>query len=293
MSSPVKRLVNHAAYRRRRLRQHWRSVVIGGHDATKALWISSWQRSGSTWLAEMLASPPRTRLVYEPANIPDGYFDGADAALSAPPLDSPVHASAVVEGLSGTVRHWWSNQFNQTHLPQRLVAKDVRALGVAGQVAEALGTTPIIILVRNPIDVATSTIRLGWFDPALDAHTAFLSEVTRWCEYHERALRDERLHRALWVSYEELEAAPLDELTKLRTYLLTFSSTWRALDLTTLDTTRRSATDFTNTSGPRLDPAWSTEAAAVVDRSPFAALYGSTAAQPHALATLVNAARAR
>ena len=89
MSSPVKRLVDHAAYRRRRLRQRFRSVVIGGHDTSKAVWISSWQRSGSTWLAEMLASPPRTRLVYEPANIPDGYFDGADAALLSSTLAQP------------------------------------------------------------------------------------------------------------------------------------------------------------------------------------------------------------
>ena len=291
MSSPVKRMVDHAAYRGRRFRQHWRSVVIGGHDTTKAVWISSWQRSGSTWLAEMVASPPRTRLVYEPANIPDDYFDGAEAALTPPPLDSTVHTSAVVQGLSGTVRHWWSDQFNRTHLPKRLVVKDVRGLGVAGRVAEQLSSTPLVILVRNPVDVATSTIRLGWFDPALDIRTAFLGEVTRWCEYHERTLHDERLRRALWVSYEALEAAPLEELTKLRTYLLTFSPTWRAFDLATLDTTRRSATDFTSGSGPRIDPAWITEAVAVVDHSPFAALYGSTAAQPHALATLVYAAR--
>ena len=145
--------------------------------------------------------------------------------------------------------------------------------------------------MRNPIDVATSTIRLGWFDPTLDVHTAFLGEVTQWCEYHERALSDERLRRALWVSYEALEADPLGELTKLRAYLLTYSSTWRALDLATLDTTRRSATDFTSAAGPRIDPAWITEAVALVDRSPFATLYGSIAARPNALATLVHGAR--
>jgi Sulfotransferase family len=291
MSSPVQRVVDHVAYRRRRLRLHVRSVVFGGHDPSKAIWITSWQRSGSTWLAEMLASPPRTRLVYEPANIPDDCFDGAEAALTPPPRDSPVHTSAVVRGLSGTVRHWWSDQFNRTHLPKRLVVKDVRALGIAGSVAAQLSSTPIVILVRNPIDVATSAIRLGWFDPTLDVHTAFLGEVTRWCEYHERALRDERLRRALWVNYEALEAEPLGELNRLRAYLLTYASTWRALDLAALDTTRRSATDFTSAAGPRIDPAWITEAVALVDHSPFATLYGSIAAPPDALATLVHGVR--
>ena len=140
MSSPLQRVVDHVAYRRRRLRRHWRSVVLGGHDTSNALWITSWQRSGSTWLAEMLASPPRTRLVYEPANIPDDLFDGTEAALTPPPRDSLGHTSAVVNGLSGTVRHWWCDQFNNSHRPKRLVAKDVRGLGIAGSVAEALAS---------------------------------------------------------------------------------------------------------------------------------------------------------
>lgn len=291
MSSTVKRVVGHASYRRRRLRQRFRSFVVGGHDTSKAVWITSWQRSGSTWLAEMLASPKRTRFIYEPANVPDRCFEGADAAKIAPPLISIPHTAAIVKSLEGNTTHWWSDQFNRSHKPKRLVAKDVRGLGVAGNVAAQLEAMPVIILVRNPIAVATSIIRLGWFDPAISAHDAFVAEVSRWCDYHERALRDERLSRALWVSYEELQAAPVDQLTAIRTYLLTFSTTWNVLDVATLDTTRRSATDFSDQVGEAIAPEWISEARAVLDRSPFGALYGSS--HPQLLSELVDSLRVR
>lgn len=289
MSSPVKRLVNHAAYRRRRLRQRFRSVVIGGHDTSKAVWISSWQRSGSTWLAEMLASPKRTRFIYEPANIPDRCFEGARAAKIAPPLISIPHTSAIVKSLGGYTTHWWSDQFNRSHKPKRLVAKDVRGLGVAGNVAEQLDDMPIIILVRNPNDVAASIIRLGWFDPTHSAHDAFVAEVSRWCDYHERALRDERLRRALWVSYEELQMAPVEQLTAIRDYLLTFSNTWTALDVAGLETSRRSATDFGDQIGETVTPEWIAEGQAIIDCSPFGAVYAPVRRQT--LLELVNSRR--
>ncbi|MCX6509088.1 MAG: sulfotransferase [Actinobacteria bacterium] len=289
MSSPVKRLVDHAAYRRGRLRQHWRSVIIGGHDTSKALWITSWQRSGSTWLAELLASPKGTRFVYEPANIPDLCFEGAQAAMIAPPLISPPHTAAVVKGLEGKVAHWWSDQFNHSHRPRRLVAKDVRGIGIAGTVAEQLDAMPIIILIRNPIDVATSIVRLGWFDPSYTAHDAFLAEVSRWCDYHERALRDERLSRALWVSYEELRANPTQQLTAIRDYLLTFSDTWNVLDVASLDTTRRSATDFSAQVGETVASEWIGEGQAILECSPFGAVYSPTHHQP--LLELVDSLR--
>jgi len=289
MSSPVQRVVDHVAYRRRRLRLHVRSVVFGGHDPSKAIWITSWQRSGSTWLAELLASPKGTRFVYEPANIPDLCFEGAQAAMIAPPLISPPHTAAVVKGLEGKVAHWWSDQFNHSHRPRRLVAKDVRGIGIAGTVAEQLNAMPIIILIRNPIDVATSIVRLGWFDPSRTAHDAFVAEVSRWCEYHEQALRDQRLSRALWVSYEELRANPAEQLAAIRDYLLTFSDTWKVLDVASLDTTRRSATDFSAQVGETVAPEWIGEGQAILERSPFGAVYSPTHHQP--LLELVDSLR--
>ena len=169
--------------------------------------------------------------------------------------------------------------------------KDVRGLGLAGNVAEELPETPIIILARNPIAVAKSVIRVGWFDPAVGAHDAFLAEVKRWCDYHERALRDERLHRALWVSYEELVASPASELNRIKTYLLPYSKVWKDLNINAIDATRRSATDFAEMTGETPTDEWISDAAEIVSRSVFHPCYTSSHPHPMTLNALVESLR--
>ena len=273
MSSLGRRLAQHAAFRRRRLTLRSRSWVFGGHDLSRAVWICSWQRSGSTWLAELLASPPRTRLVYEPANLPDNCFEGVEASLTPLPSESMDHIEAVVRGLAGHVHHWWTDQFNRTHFPRRLVAKDVRGLGVAGAVAARLPSTPVVLLVRNPLDVAASVLRLGWFDSELSPREAYLREVSTWCQLHETALSDPRLKRAVWVSYEALLEAPKVELDRVRAVLAQSSTTWLALDVDSLKTEERSQTDFATERGTSVESAWIEEARAVLAASPFGTYY--------------------
>lgn len=274
MSSVGRRLAQHVAFRRRRLRLRSRSWVLGGHDPKNAVWICSWQRSGSTWLAEMLASAPRTRLVYEPANLLDNCFDGVDAATIPLPHESAQHAGVVELALQGrTPHHWWVDQFNTSHWPERTVVKDVRALGIAGAVAQRAPQTPIIILIRNPLDVAASVLRLGWFAPDLSPREAYLAEVARWSEMHEAAFADPRLQHATWISYEELLESPRERLGELRDTLLSHSTAWRALDVDAIETEERSQTDFANDRGHAVEPAWVVEATERLRGSLFGRYY--------------------
>jgi hypothetical protein len=230
-STPRPTLRGSIAYRKRVLQRRRRELHVGHRDgAERTVWLCSWQRSGSTWLAELLATPPRTRLLYEPANVPDGLFDGAAAA--AVPLaeaEGPV-SRAVVEALRENPAGAWIDQLNTTALAERRVVKDVRALGVAGDVAAAVPQAPIIVLLRHPFAVAHSAWRLGW-TASDDRATAFRAEVDSWTRLHERALRDERLERAYWITYEELNSEPERHLGQLRDWLIEQHPTWSAIDL--------------------------------------------------------------
>lgn len=241
------RAVRHARYALTQSRRHSRSLFVstpGTAAECRALWICSWQRSGSTWLAEMMCAAPHCRLVYEPANLCDGLVDGRDgASRPLPSVGSPAVAD-VVAALRGQRRGAWVDQLNHAHVVTHRVVKDVRALGIAGEVRATVPDCPIIILIRHPVDVATSAARLGWIAPSADAQ---LAEVASWCEVHAGAFADPRLGDVHVVAYENLRHDPDGTLAEIVNYAGTFDQSWRRLDRSRLDPARPSATQFATT----------------------------------------------
>lgn len=218
------------------------------------MWISSWQRSGSTWLAEVIASAPRTRLIYEPVNVPDGIVTGEQAALRVVPQANAAHASYVYNSLRGQIGNHWVDQLNRSHFPRRTVVKDVRGIELLSEVRALSPLTPFVVLLRHPFAVAGSVVRLGWFDPTLTDRDAFVHEVARWCSSHERALTtwqranrernadDTRTH---WTTYEELTGSVAGEsIDDVVNFLTTCNATWTTLAEHRRDLGLRSATDF-------------------------------------------------
>lgn len=251
----------------------------GPRNPAHVVWICSWQRSGSTWLAEILAGVPGTRYVYEPANVPDALFDGFDAAQVALPEHSPRHVRAVRGGLHGTIHSPWTDQFNTVTLARRAVVKDVRALGIAGDVAEAEPHVAIVMLLRHPFAVARSVVDLGWHTFGDDGQGAFEHEVSTWARLVRDALLDSRLDRAHWMSYEELQGNTEATLHRLHGYLVSTNATWLALDVATAQWDRASATDFRRThaqNGGReasLPEAWITSGLLILQRYGLDVLY--------------------
>ena len=236
-------------YARKYLRRRLNHIVVeapAAHPLENALWICSWQRSGSTWLAEMLAHQRGTRLVYEPANVPDGLVSG-DASADIPlPREGDPATFAVVRALRGVERGDWVDQMAGTHFARRRVVKDVRAMALAPSIRTKCPETPVVILTRHPIAVARSKVDLGWTSGASRSDD-FATEVQQWCEIHAAALRDTRLANVHFVTYEALRENPQARVAAIRDYALGFSSTWRGLSTDTLDPTRPSATNFRST----------------------------------------------
>lgn len=236
--------MRHARYLVTQGRRHarsWTVTVPGARALRRSLWICSWQRSGSTWLAEMLCAAPHTRLLYEPANLCDDLVDGRDASGRPLPAPGSPAVDDVVAALRGHLRGPWVDQINTAHLVARRVVKDVRAVGVAGDVRDEVPDCPIVILVRHPVEIAISAARLGWIDATADA---LLAEVASWCDAHARALGDPRLADAHLVTYEDLRRDPRAEVERIVNYAGTFDQSWRRADWTRLDPARPSATEF-------------------------------------------------
>jgi len=235
-----------ARWRRRQARDVWRHrahLDLLADDA-RAAWVCSWQRSGSTWLAETLASGEGTRLIYEPANVPGRLFTGESAQLVPLPTAPGPELRAVERALRGRIHGAWVDQLSTGHLVRRRVVKDVRAVGLLGAVAARHPATPIVLLVRHPLSIARSAARLGWTGTDGDADARLVDEVRRWATLHAAALRSPAASRALLVAYEHLVLSPDETLSRVLAHLAARHPTWRGLDVDRTRLASPSATTF-------------------------------------------------
>jgi len=212
------------------------------------MWLCSWQRSGSTLLAEVLASAPGTRLIYEPANLPAGIVTGEAAAVLPLPTGPGPELGAVERALRGRVRGAWVDQLCDCHLVRRRVVKDVRAIGLLDLVGARHPRAPIVVLLRHPLSVALSAVGLGWTDPKIGSpNEQLLAEVRRWTELHGAALRAPSAARALVVAYEHLVEAPHETLDRVTAHLALHHPTWCELPIDRHRLEAPSSTSFRRT----------------------------------------------
>jgi hypothetical protein len=260
-------------WRRRRTAEAWRRGshldVLG--DEARSAWICGWQRSGSTWVASVLASAPGTRLIYEPANLTGRLFTGELAAQAPLPTGPGDELAAIERALRGRVRGEWVDQLADVHVVRRRVVKDVRGTGLLGLVAARHPTVPVVVLLRHPLSIARSVVALGWVPPDHGTDDeAMLDEVRRWVDIHRTALAAPAASRALVVAYEHLVLAPDDVLPRLLSHLGAHHRTWRGLSIDREVLTAPSATSFRR-DGTRSAKEWIGSFDRVADRTVEAA----------------------
>jgi hypothetical protein len=276
-------------WRTNRARRAWRhaSHVDVLTNEARSAWLCSWQRSGSTWAASILASAPGTRLIYEPANLPGSLFTGEAAASTPLPTTAGPELASIERALRGRVRGAWVDQLASGHVVHRRVVKDVRGVGLLGLTAARHPTAPIVVLLRHPLSIARSVVALGWVPPDQDADDeAMLREVRRWVALHADALRSPVVARAHLVTYEHLVLDPDAVLPRILSHLGAYHRTWRNLEIDREVLTAPSATSFLR-DGTRSAREWIgsfdrvpdhviEQAAAILADAGFGSLYGAS-----------------
>ena len=246
---PLARMAAHARWRGQQAQRTLRQLaVLDLHrDPARGLHLAGWQRSGSTWLARMVASAPATRMVYEPSNLRPGLLSGGEPHLHPLPCVEPgeylgIEGRDLVDALAGRVSTTWTNPQVTDRLPRRRVVKDVRTVGVVPWLADRLPDTPVVLLLRHPMAVAHSIIELGWNadaeatgPAAVAAHpaaaraareVALLDEVGRWARDHRFALEHPASAPVHVVLYEQLALDPGAELERLGRFLHRYPTHW-------------------------------------------------------------------
>jgi hypothetical protein len=194
---------------------------VASRKAGPPILVTGVPRSGTTWLARLLAASPRTSMPgREPMNPRGRQFALGGAVDSWVRCETfPPHEAAVLRRcyagreprtFSRFGIHQWAAPLPTT----RIVIKDPFAMLSIGGVHDVAGAVPVL-LYRHPAAVLASYRRMGWSadtaelvalgapQPADSGDVAAMAAMWSWC--HEIALRDlDRIDQGLIVSHHAM-----------------------------------------------------------------------------------------
>ena len=142
-----------------------RSLLPFRDDASgQALVLTGSGRSGTTWLAELLAGSLGARLVFEP------FRPGVVGELSGinnrqymrPDAEQPRIHEGVERILRGSLRSRWTDRYNDRFFYHLRIVKAIRANLMVGWMLEQFPEIRLVHVVRNPLATMSSQDRGGW-----------------------------------------------------------------------------------------------------------------------------------
>jgi hypothetical protein len=231
----------------------------GAGGPKEAVIVAGVARSGTTWLAEVLASQLHGRLMFEPFH--PSYVPGFEAFEYLQYMrrhgDAPDLEGFVSRVLSGEVRDpEWVDRMVSVLRPEVRIVKAVRANLMLRWILDRFPGTPTLLIVRHPCAVVASFAKLGWSarrdldsilrqDDLLDDHLRDVSGILEsplsahqevavvWCVNHRVVLNQCSGSKLIGVHYEDLVNRPEGELPRI------FEAIGRDYDETVYKTLRR------------------------------------------------------
>lgn len=205
-----------------------------------ALFLAGSPRSGTTWVAEMVATAGNVRLLFEP-------FHPDEVPLAAgfgrwrylrPSDQAPELLDVARRITTGAIRSSWTDRFNRAIFPRQRLIKEVRANLLLGWLHAQFPNMPIAFVLRHPLAVAASQQGVGWDfsaeTEALLSQTELLEDhldrfretiaaarapgeqaVAMWCAENYVSLHQFEASQVHLVCYEHLVMRPESEFPRL------------------------------------------------------------------------------
>lgn len=213
-------------------------------DVGRSILVAGVGRSGTTWLANVIASQLSCRIIWEPFNpqTVDEFSGFPDFLYRRRGSSDPELLSFATRVLEGAVRNSWvDREILRFRFDCRLV-KVIRANLMLGWLRERFPELPLIFMTRHPCAVVLSRMQAQWgARDDLDALLAqpelaqdFLQSRTEeidkaqsleaqhallWCIQHLVPMRQLQGERFLCLFYENLCLRPEEEIARIFGYL--------------------------------------------------------------------------
>jgi hypothetical protein len=146
------------------------------YDLRDTIFVAGWARSGTTWLAEVLSTIPKSAILFEPLHqdrVPQAKAAGFPVkdAILAPGEGTAAQKLFMERALRGRILNWWTcsaNPLGRAVRPKLWIVKEIHANYLIEWI---LGTFPIqrsVMIVRHPCATIVSRMAQGW--TAKDIH---------------------------------------------------------------------------------------------------------------------------
>ena len=178
----------------------WRRLICQMHfdlgSKQECVIVSGLGRSGTTWVGNMLQFLCGYRALFEPffpayvpITAPLGYFPYFGEGIAS---EEQVEVANRI--LSGRIRGKWVDRDNGFGIYRRRLIKDVRCSYMLPWLKRQMSALKLILVVRDPVSVYHSWLKLGWIGNrarakeifalhSLVENEAFCRNYPEWAEY--------------------------------------------------------------------------------------------------------------
>jgi hypothetical protein len=174
-------------------------------DTAKSIVIAGTARSGTTWLADIIASQVPCRIMFEPFHSKQveafrqfHYFQYARPGDRNEDLWSYCH-----QVLTGAIRDKWIDRQVEHLFPRYRVIKAIRASLFLKWMNDRFPEVKLLFIMRHPCAVVLSRMQLGWatdtdIDPFLAQRELLEDHLASRMDVIERAKTVEEKHAVIW-----------------------------------------------------------------------------------------------
>jgi hypothetical protein len=175
-------------------------------DIRKSIIIAGVGRSGTTWLANVIASQLPSRIMWEPFNphAVEAFSQFNDFPYLRTGDPAPELSNYAKTVLKGDIRHnWIDREINRIFVDYRII-KEIRANLFLNWLHKKFPSVPLIFIIRHPCAVVLSRMEANWgADEDLDALTSQFELIEDHLydrlDVIKRARSTESKHAVLWA----------------------------------------------------------------------------------------------
>lgn len=184
------------------VRQFYRDV---NREIDRTILLAGAARSGTTWLAQVIASQTPCRIMFEPFHPGkiEAYREFDYYQYVRPADEHPRLYDYCQRLFSGGIRNRWVDRLVDVYRPEIRLVKAVRASFLLGWIERRFPQIPILFIVRHPCASVASRMEIGWgtedLGPCFEQKDLVEDFLRHRLEYLEGLEHSEERHAALWA----------------------------------------------------------------------------------------------